>query len=182
MKKIGLLPRLIVGIMLGIVFGSFLPKPFIEVFATFNGVFGNFLNFAIPLIIIGFVVPGIGDLGKGAGKTLAITALLAYVSTVLSGIVTYFTGVNIFPNFLKVGSLALSADNPEKSLVEPLFKISMPPVMDVMTALVLSFTLGLGIAVIKGDKIKSIFDEFQQIISKLIESIIIPLLPFYVMG
>lgn len=182
MKKIGLLPKLIIGIALGILFGSFLPKPFIEVFATFNGVFGNFLNFAIPLIIIGFVVPGIGDLGKGAGKTLAITALLAYISTVLSGIVTYFTGANIFPKFLKVGSLALNADNPEASLVEPIFKISMPPVMDVMTALVLSFTLGLGIAVIKGDKIKSIFDEFQQIISKLIENVIIPLLPFYVMG
>ena len=85
MKKIGLLPRLVIAIILGIVFGSFMPAWFIRIFATFNGIFGNFLNFAIPLIIIGFVVPGIGDLGKGAGKILALTAGVAYISTVLAG-------------------------------------------------------------------------------------------------
>lgn len=184
MKKLGLLPRLVIGIVLGIVIGLVLPKPIIEILATFNGVFGNFLNFAIPLIIIGFVVPGIGDLGKGAGKTLAITAFLAYASTVLAGVLSYFTSVNIFPYFLKAGSLSMASEagNPEASLVQPFFKIEMPPVMDVMTALILSFTLGLGIAVIKGEQIKRIFDEFQQIIAKLIENIIIPLLPIYVMG
>lgn len=184
MKKLGLLPRLVIGIILGIVIGSFSPKIAIEILSTFNGVFGNFLNFAIPLIIIGFVVPGIGDLGKGAGKILAITAFLAYASTVIAGILSYFTSVTIFPSFLKTGSMSMAsqAGNPEASLVQPLFKIAMPPVMDVMTALILSFTLGLGIAVIKGEQIKRIFDEFQQIIAKLIENIIIPLLPIYVMG
>ena len=184
MKKLGLLPKLAAGIIAGMLVGTFLPKPFIEILATFNGIFGNFLNFAIPLIIIGFVVPGIGDLGKGAGKTLAITALLAYSSTILAGTLAFFTCKTLFPKFLQVGSMSLAghATNPEGTLVKAIFRIEMPPVMDVMTALILSFTLGLGIAVIKGTKIKEIFGEFQEIITKLIENIIIPLLPVYVMG
>ena len=83
-KKIGLLPKLIIAIALGVAVGMVAPEKFIAVFATFNGIFNQFLNFVIPLIIIGFVVPGIADLGTGAGKTLAITALVAYLSTIIA--------------------------------------------------------------------------------------------------
>ncbi|NLX62813.1 MAG: dicarboxylate/amino acid:cation symporter, partial [Tissierellia bacterium] len=91
MKKIGLLPKLIIAIILGIIIGSFAPAWVVKVLATFNGLFNNFLGFAIPLIIIGFVAPGIGELGKEAGKLLAITAGIAYGSTVFSGLLAYFT-------------------------------------------------------------------------------------------
>lgn len=186
-KKIGLLPKLIVAIALGVIIGficqHFAAEKVIAVFATFNGIFNQFLGFVIPLIIIGFVVPGIADLGTGAGKTLAITALVAYVSTIIAGTVAFLVDKVTFPAFLQVGSIVLDdAKNAEETMVPSLFTIEMPAIMGVMSALILSFTLGLGIAVTKAEKLKGIFDEFQSIISKVIAGIIIPLLPFHVFG
>jgi Na+/H+-dicarboxylate symporter len=183
MKKIGLLPRLIIAIIVGILIGSYLPEMFTAVLATFNGIFGNFLGFAIPLIIIGFIVPGIGDLGRGAGRTLGLTALLAYGFTVFSGLLTFGAGSSVFKYILTPGSLSIgNMDNPEHSLVEPLFVVEMTPIMGVMTALLIAFTLGIGIAAIEGNALKKAMNEFQQIITKMITAIIIPLLPFHVMG
>ena len=182
MKKLGLLPKLIIAIIIGILIGSFGPQWSVRVLATFNGIFGNFLGFAIPLIIIGFVAPGIGDLGDGAGKLLAITAGIAYGSTILSGSFAYLAGSIILPTFLKSGSLSLNAANPEEALLTGFFTVEMPPIFDVMTALLLAFTLGLGIAAIKGDTLKKFMNDFQEIIEKLINSIVIPLLPFHIAG
>jgi len=64
MKKLGLLPRLILGIILGIVIGNLNLPSIVRILATFNSIFGNFLGFTIPLIIVGFIIPGIADLGK----------------------------------------------------------------------------------------------------------------------
>lgn len=182
MRKFGLLPRLIIAIVLGIVIGSFAPEWVVKVLATFNGIFGNFLGFAIPLIIIGFVAPGIGELGTGAGRLLAITTVLAYVSTIISGLAAYFTSSTILPMFLTPGSLAVNAENPEEALVSVYFNVDMPPIFGVMTALLIAFTIGIGISVIKGDTIKKFMNEFQQIIEKLISNIVIPLLPIHILG
>lgn len=182
MRKMGLLPKLIIAIILGILLGSFGPRWLVQIFATFNGIFGNFLGFSIPLIIIGFVAPGIGDLGAGAGKLLAITAALAYISTIISGTAAYLTSMIVLPRILTPGSLAINAENPEEALVSPFFNVDMPPIMDVMTALLFAFIVGLGIAFIKGDTIKRFMNEFQEIIEKLISSIIIPLLPLHILG
>lgn len=182
MRKIGLLPKLLIAIGLGILFGNFAPRWFIQLLATFNGIFGNFLGFVIPLIIVGFVAPGIGELGSGAGKLLALTAGIAYLSTIISGSIAYLTSSIVLPNFLQVGGLVIDATNPEEALVAPFFKVDMPPIMGVMTALLIAFTLGLGIAAIEGDAIKRFMNDFQQIIEKLISNIIIPLLPFHILG
>lgn len=182
MKKIGLLPKLIIAIIVGILLGMVAPEWIIAVLATFNSIFGAFLSFAIPLIIIGFVAPGIGDLGEGAGRLLAITAGIAYVSQVIAGSLTYVASVTLFPTFLKTGSLITDATNPEEALVGALFTVEMPPVFGVMTALLIAFTLGLGIAAIKGDTLKKAMHEFQGIIELLISKIIIPLLPFHILG
>ncbi|HLR21559.1 MAG TPA: dicarboxylate/amino acid:cation symporter [Tissierellaceae bacterium] len=181
-KKIGLLPKLIIAIILGILIGQFLPRKVIEITATFNGIFGNFLEFAIPLIIVGFVAPGIGDLGLGAGKLLAITTGIAYGSTVFAGSLSYFVSSTVFPKFLEVGSLVVDSVNPEDALVPAAFEIGMPPVFDVMTALLIAFTLGLGIAAIKGNVLKRAVGEFQEIIELVINKIIIPLLPLHILG
>ena len=182
-KKLGLLPKLIIAIALGVIVGLVAPEKLIAIFATFNGIFNQFLGFVIPLIIIGFVVPGIADLGDGAGKTLAITALVAYLSTSIAGSLAFLVDSVTFPSFLEVGSIVLeNAQNAEETMVGGLFTIEMPAIMGVMSALILSFTLGLGIAVTKAEKLKGIFNEFQGIISKVIASIIIPLLPFHVFG
>lgn len=182
MRKIGLLPKLIIAIILGIIIGNFGPQWLVQILATFNGLFGNFLTFSIPLIIIGFVAPGIGDLGKDAGKLLAITAGIAYASTVSAGTLAYFTSSIVLPMFLTPGSLDMAANNPEESLLEPYFAVEMPPIFGVMTALLIAFIIGLGIAAIKGDTIKKFMDEFQSIIEKLISRIIIPLLPYHILG
>ena len=182
MRKMGLLPKLIIAIILGIIIGNFGPAWIVRILATFNGLFGNFLGFAIPLIIIGFVAPGIGDLGEEAGKLLAITAGIAYGSTVFSGTLAYFTSSLVLPMFLTPGALNVNAANPEEALLQAYFQVEMPPIFGVMTALLIAFTLGLGIAAIKGDTIKNFMREFQFIIEKLISRIIIPLLPFHILG
>lgn len=182
MKKLGLLPKIIIAIVIGILVGYFLPEEIVKTLVTFNGLFGNFLDFVIPLIIIGFVAPGIGDLGDKAGKLLAITGGIAYTSTVVAGTFAFFTSRTILPKFLEVGALDLSATNPSEALLEPFFKVDMPPVFGVMTALLLAFIIGLGIAFIKGDTIKKLMNEFQEIVSKVISNVIIPLLPIHIAG
>ncbi|GLI56346.1 sodium:proton antiporter [Propionigenium maris DSM 9537] len=183
MKKIGLLPKLIIAIIIGIMLGKLDFIPLVRVMATFNGIFGNFLGFVIPLIIIGFVAPGIGDLGKGAGKLLGITALIAYLSTVFAGTMSFFVNSTIFPKILKAGSMSLAdTSNPEHALLSGYFNVDMPPIMGVMTALLLAFTLGLGIAATEGDSIKKVMKEFQGIVEKLIKNLIIPMLPFHIAG
>lgn len=182
MKKLGLLSRLILAIVIGIIIGHFAPLKVVEVLATFNGIFGNFLNFVIPLIIVGFVAPGIGDLGDGAGKLLAVTAGIAYGSTVISGSIAYFTASAVLPSFLKQGSFIVDSGNPEEALIPALFEIDMPPIFGVMTALLIAFIIGLGIAAIKGDTLKNLMHEVQEIIEKLINNIVIPLLPLHILG
>lgn len=187
MKKLGLLPKLIIGIALGIVIGAVSSNIGTDVpvrlLATYNGIFSQFLNFVIPLIIVGFIVPGIADLGTGAGKTLASTAGIAYLSTVCAGSLAFITATVLFPMMLSDNSLLQSVfENPEETTLGGYFTVEMPAIMGVMSALILAFILGLGIAVTKSEGLKKIFDEFQSIISKVIASIIIPLLPIHVMG
>jgi len=180
--KIGLLPRLLIGIGLGIVSGIFLPQWWIELFATFNGLFGNFLGFVIPLIILGFIAPGIGELGKGAGKLVGLTASVAYGSTVVGGLLAFLAGSMILPNMLSASGNGGSFENPEEFLLEGFFTIDMPPVMSVMTALILAFILGLGLASIQGNILQNAFEDFRSIIEKVIQYVIIPLLPIHIFG
>ena len=183
MKKprFGLLPRIIIAIILGVLLAHILPLPFLRLFATFNAIFGNLLQFLIPLIIFGLVTPAIGDIGKGAGRLLLITAAIAYGSTVASGFLSYLTSVNVFPELIDIGKGHTVAETGIS--VEPYFSIQIPPVFDVMSALVLSFILGLGITGLNGTTaLKDVLADFKAIIIKTIEKVIIPLLPLYIMG
>ena len=182
MKKIGLLPRLIIAIILGIILGGILPEIGVRMFATFNGLFGSFLGFAIPLIILGFVAPGIGDLGEDAGKILGVTAGIAYASTVLAGTLAFFANSVILSGFLSQQRLDTDVVEGGREAATALIELSIPPVMGVMTALILAFTIGIGIAVTKSTAIKAFVGEFQEIITKMITGIIIPLLPLHIMG
>jgi Na+/H+-dicarboxylate symporter len=179
-KGIGLLPRLILAIVAGILIGAYTPEVFVRGVVTLSGIFGNFLSFIIPLIIIGFVAPGIGDLGRGAGKILALTVVIAYVSTILAGFSAFFTDISIFPNIVE--AVTHTAENPEEALLTPFFVVQMPPLMDVMTALILAFVLGIGMAGIGSKSLSSGMHELQRIIEQLLSSIIIPLLPVLICG
>ena len=182
MPKISLLAKVVIAIALGIVLGQFLPESIARAFVTFNSLFGNFLSFSIPLIILGLVTPAIGDLGKGAGWLLAITTLIAYGSTIFSGFFTFFSCSAIFPHILPSGTELTAMENPEDFSLMPYFTVEMPPLMDVMTALLLSFTIGLGLSHINGNTLREAFGDFGQIVTKLIATIIIPLLPLHIFG
>lgn len=181
MKKFGLLPRIILAIGLGIAVGFISPDWLIRAFATFNGLFGNFLGFAIPLIIIGFIAPGIGTMGKGAGKLLGISTGLAYASTIVAGLFAYIVATTLYPTMLKNQTLREFSD-PEEALLSGYFTVEMPAIMGVMEALLLAFILGIGIATMKGNALQKVLVEFQVIIEKLIKNIIIPLLPVHIFG
>ena len=179
--KLGLLPRIIIAIALGIVCGLFFPGWIVRIFLTVNSLFGNFLNFIIPLLILGLVAPGIADLGKGAGRLLLITALLAYGFTLFSGFFTYFTCDLSYPWLLNTSDkLSAVADN--TVALQPYFTVEMPAVMGVMSALIMAFTLGLGMSVIDGNRLKSVMDDFKDIINQVITAVIIPVLPLYIFG
>lgn len=178
--KLGLLPRIVIAIALGIVLGNIFSEGVVRVFLTFNGIFSQFLGFLIPLIIVGLVTPAIADIGKGAGKMLLATTLLAYGATLLSGFFSYGVSELTFPSMINEGasSTALTTTHDLK----PFFTVEIPAVMNVMTALVMSFTLGLGIASIKSTAMKNVFSDLMQIITKTIQVVIIPLLPLYIFG
>ena len=181
-KNIGLLPRIIIAIITGLLLGLLLPAWIVRIFVTFNSIFASFLFFCIPLIILGMVAPGIADLGKSAGRMLTITALIAYGSTLFAGFFSYFTCNAVFPFLIESGASTSAVANPASDLLATYFNIEMPPVFGVMTALVLAFTLGIGIAMCKGDTLKLALNEFKTIISLVISSVIIPLLPVYIFG
>ncbi|WP_410208772.1 dicarboxylate/amino acid:cation symporter [Fusobacterium sp.] len=183
MKKLGLLPRLIIGIVFGILIGMTEFDFIIRVLKTFNSVFGNFLTFVIPLIIIGFVAAGIADLGKDAGRLLGVTVLIAYLSTIISGSLAYFVDSVLFQKLhLEDAASTIMSLDESVTILNPLFTIDMPPIMGVMTALLIAFTLGIGAAVVNGEILKKAMKEFQAIIEKVITNIIIPLLPLHICG
>lgn len=179
--KAGLLPKIIIAIIAGILCGLFFPDWLVRIFLTVNALFGNFLNFIIPLLILGLVAPGIADLGKGAGRLLLVTALLAYGFTLFSGFFTYFTCDLVYPWLLS--SADHMTDVKESSVaLQPYFTVEMPAVMGVMSALILAFTLGLGMSVIDGNRLKLVMEDFKDIINQVITSVIIPILPLYIFG
>lgn len=181
MKSFGLLARIVAAIILGIAIGSISNEWLIKLFATFNGLFGNFLGFVIPLIIIGFIAPGIGSMGRGAGKLLGLTGIIAYGSTIIAGIIAFLVAKNVYPTLLSGQSLESFSD-PTEGLRSGFFDVEMAPPMEVMTALLLSFVLGLGIAAIKGDTLLHLTEDFRDIIQLVIEKVIIPLLPIHIFG
>lgn len=177
--RLPLLPRIIIAIILGVALGNVLTEPWVRAFVTFNGLFSELLGFLIPLIIVGLVAPAIADIGHTAGKLLLVTVALAFVDTMLSGFLAYGTGEALFPSLLAAtGDVAVS----KQVALEPFFEIKIPALMDVMSALVLSFILGLGIAYNGSHTLKGVFDEFKVIVEGVIQRVIIPVLPLYIFG
>ncbi|MCM1290524.1 MAG: dicarboxylate/amino acid:cation symporter [Prevotella sp.] len=177
--KLPLLAQIIIAIGLGIGAGYIFPLWLGRIFATFNAIFSQFLGFLIPLIIVGFITPAIADIGKKAGTILLVTAALAYIDTILAGFASFFTGDLLFPSLISPSSLS---EIPQGHELTPFFTIEMPPLMTVMTGLVLAFMSGIAMAVLHSKSLKNIADEFKDIIALTIAKVIIPLLPIYIFG
>ncbi len=180
MKKIGLLPRIVIAIVMGILIGNVLPEGWVRVFVTFNYVFSQFLGFLIPLIIIGLVTPAIADIGKAAGRLLLLTVGLAYADTIIAGLLAFTTGTMLFP--LLIDTEASTAAIEKADALVPYFQLNIPAILDVMAALVSSFVVGIGVAYTDSPILKKGFSEFRTIIEKTIQVAIIPLLPLYIFG
>lgn len=197
MKKIPLLVWIIVAIASGILIGAFTPGLIdglnsalgsgiptdlvVQLFVSFSTIFSAFLSFAIPLIIIGFIVPGIGSLAKGAGKLLGTTVGLAYISSITAGFLAVSVAHFIYPIILKGQQLTVF-ENPEESLSSGYLEFTLDPIMSVMSALILAFILGLGLTALKTKNMLELFQDFQTIIEKLLGRVIIPLLPVHIVG
>lgn len=181
MKNLSLIKRIFVAIILGILIGlgcSYINLDIpIRILMTFNSIFGNLLSFLIPLIIVGFIVPGIASLGNKSGKGLFITTLISYASTFLIGIITFFIGRSLLPKFIVSSSLSTGSVN-----VDPYFTIDIPPMFGVMSALVFAFLLGIGISRIKNSYLLKVSEEFNHVISLTIKNVLIPLVPIYILS
>lgn len=176
----GLLPQIVLAIVLGVLLGTVLPDWATRIFVTFNGLFGQFLGFAIPLIILGLIAPAIADLGRGAGKWLAITAGIAYLSTLIGGFMGYGASMLVLPRVLPEGADSLT--NPDEALLTPYFELPIPPLFGVTTAVVLAFVVGIALTAIDGGGLLRGFRELRSLVNWVIAKVIIPLLPLYIFG
>ncbi|WP_300348851.1 dicarboxylate/amino acid:cation symporter [Clostridium sp.] len=181
MKNLSLISKILLAIILGIFIGlgsSYINIEIpIKILVTFNGLFGSLLSFLIPLIMIGFIVPGIASLGNKSGKGLLVTTLVSYISTFLIGFITFLIGKYILPKFIINTTLASSNVN-----IEPYFSIDIPPMISVMSALVFSFLLGIGISRIKNSYLLKVSEEFNHVVSLTIKNVLIPLVPLYILS
>ena len=187
MKKheIGLVPKLIIASVIGILIGQFLPESVCRFVVTLSGIFGSFLKFVIPLMILAYVTMGIADLSQGAGKLLLITVLIAYGSTIVAGSGSYLVSSTLFPSFISADALAQIEATAGNS-VDSFFSIALPPVIDTLSAVVLAFILGLCMSAMRGkeigDTLYNSFKDFSTIIDKVLHKAIIPLLPLFICG
>ena len=189
--KLGLFPKVVIAIAIGTLLGligKLIPEDsawmngcfdsFIRVLKTFNVLFAQLLKFSVPLLVLGLVTPAVANLGKGAGKMLLFVVAISYISTVCAALFSYGCATEFFPHILEVGELSPEALS-EKTF-KPFFELKIPPICDMMTAIVLSFVIGLGCIFIKAESIKGWFEQFGEIVKWFIESAIIPLLPIYI--
>ena len=184
-KKLGLVPKLIIAIILGILIGRYLPVGVTRLFVTFSKIFGSFLSFIIPLMILAFVTKGIADLGEGAGKLLGITVLIAYISTLVAGSLSYIMASNIFPKFITTAQVdAITAA--EGKTLDPYFSVPITPFFDVTGALIFAFMMGIAISWLRknnnGEVLYKAISEFNIIIARVLEVAIVPVLPFFILG
>ncbi|MFV0398299.1 MAG: dicarboxylate/amino acid:cation symporter [Bacteroidales bacterium] len=183
LKSNGLLIKVILAIITGALLGSYTPESLTRVMVTFNSLFANLLSFSIPLIIVGLVTPAIASIGQGAKKLLLITVVLAYGSTLFSGMFTYLVSDYAFPFVITPELTGGSSDLLETAQLKPYFSIEMTPIMGVMAALILSFILGIGGSILPGSSsLRGVYDDFKSIIERYIVAVIIPLLPLHIFG
>ncbi|EMR00572.1 dicarboxylate/amino acid:cation symporter [Paeniglutamicibacter gangotriensis] len=192
LKSIPLLGWILVAIVLGILTGPVMPAWLGGVFLTYNSIFSGFLGFIVPLIILGLVMPAIAELGKGAGKWLGITALIAYGSTILAGLLAYFVSRWLFTPSLSGSGLAELGDDDDSGF-EPFIsvvgsagdsatEIVLEPVIGVMSALILAFVIGIGLTAFHSKVLFRGAIEFRTIIESVIRRIIVPALPLFIFG
>ena len=175
--------KLLMGVFLGICIGLVLnyadgnaaTRAILNVVVTAKYILGQLINFCVPLIIIGFIAPSITKLGSHASRMLGVAIVIAYVSSLGAALFSTVSGYALIPHL----SISSAADK-LKTLPDVVFELSIPQIMPVMSALVLSILLGLAAAWTKADLIAAFLDEFQKVVLAIVSRIIIPILPFFI--
>jgi Na+/H+-dicarboxylate symporter len=174
-----LIVKLIAGIVAGVLVGLFAPEWITRLLVTFKGLFGQLLFFTVPLLILFYITAGIAGLPRNSGALLGRTLATAYGSTLLAGLLAFAVASLVVP--LLSGSAA-AAEAVSHGVLEPFIELEIPPLLGIMTALTTAFVFGLGIAATGADVLKKVFDQGRDVIEKLLVTVIIPLLPFYIAG
>ena len=177
MKKIleSLPFRLLAGVIIGILAGLAANETFMNIIVTVKQVLGQIITFCVPLIVIGFIAPSITRLGKNASRMLGVALLIAYVSSIGAAFFAMSSGYVLIPHL----SIVTSAEG-LKELPEVIFQLEIPQIMSVMSALVFSILIGLGVTWTNSEKTAAILEEFQQIVLQIVTKIIIPALPVFI--
>ena len=179
-KRFGLLSRVVLAIVLGVAFGLFVPAPVVRGVNTLVELIGQLIKYLVPLIIVGLVAPAIAETGHGAGKLLLVTVAIAYGSTLFAGFLGYFVSAATFPSLVSAEASQVACEAVQE--FQPYVKIPIPPLMDVMSALVFSFMLGLGMVFTECDALKRVFSDFRAVIVRTISGMLVPLLPLFIFG
>ena len=177
MKKIfsSLPVKLLIGIVIGIIFGQIFPENVMSVVVPLKNILGQVINFVVPLIVIGFIAPSITKLGNNASRMLGVALMVAYTSSVLAALLSMGAGYAIIPNLPVVSEI-----EGLKELPEDVFGLTIPQIMNVMSALAFSILIGLAGIWTKAKTIITILDEFQNIVLAIVSKIIIPILPVFI--
>lgn len=177
MKVLKSLPfRLVLGIVLGLVLGLVLPEPAMSVFVTIQYILNQIITFSIPMIIIGFIAPSITKLGSNATRILLVAVLIAYLSSLCASVLSMLSGYALIPH-INIASHIEEA----RPLPDVIFHLDIPQIMSVMSALVFSVFIGIAAVWTKAQLIDGILQEFQKIVLKIVEKIIIPILPLFIL-
>ena len=168
--------RLLLGVVIGIALGQVAGPAVMNVEVTLKYVIGQLINFCVPLIIIGFIAPSIAKMGANASRILGVAIVCAYVSSILAALLSMGAGYAIIPHLSIV-----SVTDGLRDLPEAVFQLDIPQIMSVMSALVLSILLGLTAAWTRAKTFASLLDEFQKMVLRMVSSVVIPILPLFIM-
>lgn len=170
-----LLFKLALGIILGIFIGMYSNKSVIVVIATLKAIMGNLINYIVPLIILGFITPAIVSLKNNAGKVLTTTLIICYISSIGAAALSVISGNIIIP-YLNITSHTKTG----QKIPDILFKLDIPPIMSVMTALVTSILVGLAVVWTKSETWEKLLNEFSNIVLIIVKKVVITILPYYI--
>lgn len=167
--------QLLLAVMIGIIAGLFVEGSILSILISIKHIAGQIIFFLVPLIILGFIAPSIAQLRNNASKMLIFAFGIAYLSSIGASFFGAVVGYQVIPHLNIV-----SDPNALKILPENMLKIDIPPVMNVMTALVLATLIGLATAWVKSEEFAHLLDIFQKMILELVKKILLPVLPVFI--
>ena len=167
--------RLILALLIGIGLGQLFGEGVMKVVVSLQYILGQLITFCVPLIVIGFIAPSITRMGANASRLLGLAVVLAYLSSICAAFLSTGAGYALIPH------LAIATDIEGLRELPPIvFQLNIPQIMSVMSALALSLMLGLAAVWTRSSLTCQLLEEFQRIVLKIVERVIIPLLPFYI--